>query len=158
MTTVPPLFTHLTSRLDSGAAALCSYRFSLPVRQNFITAPFPDPVLAPSRTWSDLPSFSCNWLMVGQFKVLIGYRKRLLSQLAKDGRLRLVRAWAQFGCAVESKEGTDAQIRREGLTLCGRGDCKLVPFSNFLPIRKSLSCQLTQRVVLTQDNNIRNCV
>lgn len=54
MTTVPPRFTLPTSRLDSGAAALCSYWFSLPVRQRFLTAPFPDPVLALSRTWSVL--------------------------------------------------------------------------------------------------------
>lgn len=85
MTTGPPRFTLPTSPLDSGDTALCSYWLSLPVRHSFLTAPFPGPGISPL---PDLdrpkPSFSCNWLTVGQFEVLIGCRKCLLNQPARD--------------------------------------------------------------------------
>lgn len=133
MTTGPPRFTLPISPLGSGAAALCSYWFSLPVRQSFLPTPFPDPVLPPL---PDLerprPSFSCNWLMVGQFKVLIGCRKCLLSQLAQY-------VTAMVGSSLGTvwlrsrKQGAEAHVRGEGLTLCGRvdsGNSSLSPTSS----------------------------
>lgn len=112
MTTGPPRFIVLTSPLDSGAAALYSDWFHLPVCHSFLTAPFPGPGISPlPDSQRPGPSFSCNWLMVGQFEVMIGYRKCLLSQLARDVAPGLVQTWAQFGCAVESKEGADVHNR-----------------------------------------------
>lgn len=74
MTTGPPHTTLPTYPLDGGAAALCYDWLAIPARHRVCTAPFPGRGLRP-RPDLDRPrsSFSCNWLMIGQFGVMIGY-------------------------------------------------------------------------------------
>lgn len=85
MTTGPPHFILSTSPLGSRAAAFCFNWLRLAVRHSFLTAPFPGPGISPRPDLERLePSFSCHWLVVGQFEVMIGCQKCLLSQLASD--------------------------------------------------------------------------
>lgn len=75
MTTGPPPTTLPTNPLAGGAAALCYDWLAVPARHRVSPAPFPGPRLRPRPDLArPRSSFSCNWLSIGQFEVMIGYR------------------------------------------------------------------------------------